>query len=116
MGDISKDFNRSEFECSCGCGFKTVDVELINVLQILRDAFKASITINSACRCEKHNKEIGGSKNSKHKQGIAADIVVDGVSPEVIYKHLDDIYHNKYGLGNYLTFTHIDSRSKKARW
>jgi len=76
MGNVSQNFNRSEFACKCGCGFSTVDVDLIKVLEVVRRRFGKPITINSACRCEDHNKNIGGSYGSKHKQGIAADIVV----------------------------------------
>jgi len=116
MGDISENFSRSEFKCSCNCGFSTVDVELIKVLEIVRKHFKKSIRINSACRCEEHNKSIGGSYGSKHKQGIAADIVVSGVSPDKVYIFLDMFMPNSYGIGKYDNFTHIDVRKTKARW
>ena len=116
MGDISKNFSRAEFKCRCNCGFATVDVSLINVLEVVRTKFNAPITINSACRCEEHNAHIGGSYGSKHKQGIAADIVVKGATTEEVYKFLDMFQPNKYGVGKYNSFTHIDVRDKKARW
>ena len=116
MGDISHYFNRSEFACKCGCGFQTVDHELLKVLEHLRGEFGAPITINSACRCDAHNKNIGGASGSKHKQGIAADIVIKGVDPSVVYSYLIGVYSSKYGIGNYTNFTHIDVRSIKARW
>ncbi len=115
MGDISKHFSRKEFACPCGCGFSTVDVKLLEVLEILRVKYGA-VTINSACRCAVHNKNVGGSKGSKHKQGIAADVVVNGTSPDEIYMFLDMFQPNKYGVGKYNSFTHIDVRDKKARW
>ena len=116
MGDISKNFSRSEFACKCGCGFATVDVELIEVLERIRQEFKKPITINSGCRCEAHNKSIGGADGSKHKLGIAADIVISGYSPFAIYQTLNKIYSDKYGIGKYKTFTHIDVRPNKSRW
>lgn len=116
MGDISKNFNRKEFACKCGCGFATVDVSLLNVLEVVRERFNSSVTINSACRCAEHNKAIGGSYRSKHKQGIAADIVVKGVDPSEVYIFLDEYSPNSYGVGKYDTFTHIDVRYCKARW
>ncbi|PHR55928.1 MAG: serine/threonine protein kinase [Robiginitomaculum sp.] len=116
MGDLSENFSRREFSCFCECGFQTVDIELISVLEDLRAEFKMPITINSACRCENHNRLIGGSYGSKHKQGIAADIVIKGVSAVKVYKYLNKLYTNKYGIGKYDTFTHIDVRAKKARW
>jgi len=116
MGDIGKNFSRSEFECKCRCGFSTVDVELLKVLETVRGHFTAAVKINSACRCEEHNKSVGGSRASKHKQGIAADIVVKGVAPYAVYRFLDSFMPNSYGIGLYKGFTHIDVRKTKARW
>lgn len=48
--------------------------KLAGALQKIRDAFGRSIVINSAFRCEKLNSAVGGSKNSDHKYGCAADI------------------------------------------
>jgi uncharacterized protein YcbK (DUF882 family) len=117
MGDISKNFSRNEFKCSC-CNFATVDVELIKVLEIVRAHFEAPIKITSGSRCNEHNAEVGGSQGSKHKLGIAADIVVDGVNPYAVYRFLDNHMPDKYGIGLYVEkgFTHIDIRKSKARW
>lgn len=116
MGDISKYFSRQEFACKCGCGFATIDVELIEVLQTLRYKFNKSVTITSACRCNEYNERVGGSYGSKHKQGIAADIVVEEVSASEVYRYLDNAYPHKFGIGKYDEFTHIDVRANKARW
>lgn len=116
MGDVSNNFSRSEFACQCGCGFMTVDIELLKVLETVRSHFKKPVKINSACRCEDHNKDIGGSYGSKHKQGIAADIVVSRTSPDKVYDFLDLFMPNSYGVGKYNSFTHIDVRKTKARW
>jgi len=113
---LSLNFSRGEFACKCGCGFSTVDAELLKVLEIVRARFNNPVKINSACRCESHNKKIGGSYGSKHKQGIAADIVVKGIDPAMVYEFLDEYQPNRYGVGKYKTFTHIDIRLKKARW
>jgi uncharacterized protein YcbK (DUF882 family) len=117
MGDLSKDFSRHEFACKDGCGFDTVDAELIDVLQRLRDHFCRRVTINSGCRCDKRNKAVGGAENSQHKLGRAADIVVDGFPPESVQHYLEGQYPGVYGIGRYNTFTHIDTRSNgPARW
>jgi uncharacterized protein YcbK (DUF882 family) len=110
MGDISENFSRSEFACKCGCGFATVDVDLLKVLEVVRKRFKRPVKINSACRCNNYNEMVGGSQSSKHKQGIAADIVVAGVKPYDVYLFLDGHMPNNYGIGVYKTFTHIDIR------
>ena len=116
MGDLSVNFSRSEFACNCGCGFATVDVELLQLLEIIRQRFKKPIRISSASRCTDYNKLIGGGKASKHLQGIAVDINIKGVKPYDIYKFVDGHNPNNGGIGLYSTFTHIDVRKTKARW
>ena len=116
VGDLSANFDRKEFACKCGCGFATVDVDLIAILETIRCRYRKPVTVTSACRCDEHNENIGGSYGSKHKQGIAADIVVQDVEPAVIYAYLDDMFPMNCGLGKYETFTHVDVREQKARW
>ena len=125
MGDLSKNFSRSEFECRCGCGMDNINPELIEVLQDLRDWWKRPITINSGCRCYDHNERvqkqanpdyIANSSKSQHMLCTATDIKVKGISPVVIASYLHRKYPNQYGIGTYKTFVHIDVRKHKARW
>lgn len=116
MSKLSNHFSRAEFACKCGCGFNTVDAELITILEDLREQFKRPVRINSACRCEKYNARVGGAKNSQHLTGKAADITVDDISPMGVYSYLIGKYPERFGIGRYKTFTHTDSRSNKARW
>lgn len=114
---LSKDFSRSEFKCKCGlCDYDTVDSELVDVLQDVRDHFGKPITITSGNRCVDHNKKVGGALNSYHVRGRAADIVVHGVLPREVFTYLDSKYPNMYGLGNYSNFTHVDTRTGLGRW
>jgi len=113
---ISKYFSREEFACECGCGFAAVDKELLDLLNLVRERFGRPITINSGCRCEKHNKKVGGKPESYHLKGMAADIVIGQVDPAIVFAFFDSVFPHKLGLGNYDTFTHVDSRSYKARW
>lgn len=116
MGDLSKNFNRSEFACKCGCGYDTVDAELVVVLQDIADHFGESVIINSGCRCRAHNKAEGGGEFSQHLIARGADIDVVGVSPHDVQEYLLKKYKNKYGIGRYNSFTHIDTRGTMARW
>ncbi len=113
---VSEHFRRSEFACHCGCGFAAVDVELLSVLEDLRDSFRSPVHINSACRCAERNAEIGSKPTSMHQRGMAADIRVKGVSPQMVHSFLDGKYPGQYGLGRYKNFTHIDVRTGFARW
>lgn len=115
---LSPHFGRHEFACKCGCGFDTVDSLLLDVLENLRHHFSSPVVINSACRCADYNDNvIKGSKNSQHKYGRAADVVVKGVQPADVYNYLDKLYGNTVSLGSYETFTHVDTRTKGGkRW
>ena len=70
---LTKNFNRSEFQCSCGCGQQSVDTELAEKLQLIRDKVDRPLKITSGYRCITHNAAVGGSQNSKHRYGMAAD-------------------------------------------
>ncbi len=111
---LSKHFTRSEFACKCGCGQDTIDAELILILEKIRDRFDCPITISSGNRCPKYNRKVGGAKSSQHKLGRAADIQVKGVKPIAVYNYID--FWHSGGLGSYSSFTHVDSRSSRARW
>lgn len=128
MGDLSKNWSRKEFACKCGCGFDTVDHELITVLQDVIDHFAylhpddaVRGHINSGCRCDTHNRKIGGSSRSQHVRGRAADfrVSVAGVDlpADLIADYLEQKYPDKYGIGRYDGRTHVDTRTNgPARW
>jgi len=48
--------------------------------------------------------------------GIAADIVVKGVSPNDVAAYAELLMPDKGGIGLYRTFVHIDVRHQKTRW
>ena len=49
------------------------------ILDPLREKYGKPITVSSGYRCQELNKIIGGSKNSQHMKGLAADITVGSV-------------------------------------
>jgi len=117
MGDLSEHFSRSEFSCKDGCGFDTVDAELITVLEDVRTSFRMPVIINSGCRCEEHNKLANGSEKSQHLKGRAADFRVEGLHPDMVANYLERKYFDRYGIGRYDGRTHIDTRSDgPTRW
>jgi len=114
---LSEHFERWEFACRCGCGLDTVDAELIAVLEDLRACLRGRpITITSGCRCLVHNLQEGGSPDSEHTRGKAADIRIDGVPASTVADCLEDKYPGRYGIGRYDWGTHIDVREGCARW
>lgn len=127
----SVNFSRSEFACKCGCGFDTIDFELVETLQKIRNRLEAEMgrpirmNITSACRCDSHNKSVGGSDGSFHKKARAADVQAEmnvgianeewiAVPPEVVHGMADEM--DVGGLGSYDSFTHIDTRHGRSRW
>lgn len=115
MGDLTLHFSRAEFACKCGCGFDTVDFALLTELERLRRHINMPVTILSGCRCAQYNVLKGGARNSQHTFGRAADIRT-GLPTDTLYGHLVTYNPNRYGIGKYSTWVHIDTRSYKARW
>ena len=77
-------FKKAEFKCLCGkCnGYGDgIASSLVKTLQNLRDKYGA-VKITSGYRCESHNKKVGGSANSKHMKGQAADFYIDGFNSQ----------------------------------
>lgn len=118
---LSTNFKSTEFDChgkNC-CSTTTVDPKLVEFCQKIRDHFGTSINVNSGYRCEKHNSAVGGSTNSRHKAGQAADIRVTGVEPARVAEYAEQL--GILGIGLYETdtdghFVHIDTRDTKSFW
>ena len=114
MNRISRYFTREEVACKCGCGEHVIDVEVMMVADRVREFYGRPIVPSSAVRCKHHNKALGGSENRWHTKSKAIDLPVD--NPILIYDYLDLLYPDKYGIGLYKSFLHIDTRPTKARW
>lgn len=124
---ITKNFNLSEFDCSCGCNMPTevlANIKIVAInLQILRDFVHSSITVNSAYRCKDYNRRIGGASRSQHVLGKASDISVKGFTPDEVHDILQNLRKKPMlegvifqGIGRYDTFTHVDIRQNYAYW
>lgn len=113
---LSVHFNRGEFACGCGCEANNIDPALVEALEKIRACFGRPMRINSGVRCAAHNAAVGGKADSQHLAGKAADIVVEGVSPEDVHAAADRIINGNGGVGRYATFTHVDVRGNAARW
>ena len=115
---ISEHFERHEFACKCieNCGHDTVDAELLTVLEAVREQFQDYVVINSGHRCPEHNRAVAGRATSMHLVGRAADFVVINHNPGTVAAWLRTKYPNQLGIGEYLDFVHVDTRSGVARW
>ena len=113
---LSKNFKSTEFDChGFGCCNSTeISLQLIDILQTVREHFGKSVTVNSGFRCKVHNKAVGGASKSNHLKGTAADIVVSGIEPKEVAKFLESI--GVLGIGLYPWGCHVDTRTQKAFW
>ena len=112
---LTKNFDSKEFECTC-CGKINMSPIFMAKLQLLRDEYKNPMKINSGFRCKDHNDAVGGSSNSKHLSGIAADIACTTSSDR--YKLMKIAFALGFkGIGVYKTFIHLDTRhSHQVVW
>ena len=118
-GKLAPNFRKAEFACKCSrCSMVTVDMELVDILQRIRDHFGEAVNINSGYRCEEHNAEVGGASGSHHTKGMAADIRVVGIAPREVAKYAESIGVKRIGLyeGDEGEFVHIGSDKSKRFW
>lgn len=123
---LTEHFALSEFKSKDGADFPPWApcrlADLCEQLEALRAALgHRPITILSGYRSPEHNKAVGGAKRSQHKEARAADVVVDGVSPEKVHATILKLIRlggmKKGGVGLYPgRFVHYDTRGHNARW
>lgn len=121
---LTKNFKLAEFESKDGAetplGVLDNLKKLALYLQVIRDYLGVPITVNSGYRSPSHNKAIGGSKGSKHMEGIASDLKPQGITPKQLYDSIEELTARgdlpEGGMKAYSTFVHWDYRGVKARW
>ena len=124
MGDLTRNFNLSEFRCKDGTGVPPEYLCNVRVLatnlQVIRARIGEPLVIISGYRSPAHNTAVGGTTNSYHLSAQAADIRCGGLSPVELRQVILDLIESgeimQGGLGLYDTFVHYDIRGTKARW
>ena len=108
MGDLTRHFSWSEFECRCGCPMPCAVRERVRMLAETLESLRAflgdPIRVNSGYLCPARNDAVGGAKKSRHLQGDACDIEVAGYTG----KRLREIIEELIGLAR-------DMRAASAR-
>lgn len=120
---LTENFSLSEFNKH---GFDMPQEVLDNIkmlavqLEIIRAHFNAPIRINSGYRNLEYNRNIGSKDTSQHIKGTAADIVIEGVTPDEVADAIEFLIMEgmlkEGGVGRYNSFTHYDIRGIRARW
>lgn len=94
-----------------------VDEKLLKLLENIRNFTGKAVHINSGYRSPEYNKTIkNASPKSQHCEGKAADIWIEGVTPAKVAEIAECYLGSSGGIGVYSTFTHVDVRTKGARW
>jgi len=94
---------------------------LMNNLEILRASLGGSpVIINSGYRSPQHNMNVGGSPNSQHLKGKAADIIIRNFTPEEVYDEINALMDlgmmDLGGVGIYDWGIHYDIRGTFTTW
>jgi uncharacterized protein YcbK (DUF882 family) len=113
---ITKNLNTSELRCKCGKCEMKINKVAVNKLQTLRDLCGFPLIINSAYRCERHNDDIGGAKDSMHMKGIAFDIGWLSMTQEQRHTLLRRSTELFKGIGLAKSFLHVDDRPNPCVW
>lgn len=85
MGDITKNFSKSDFQCCCVVcredpARPATKSEAINALQDVRDFLGKPLIVNRGVSCPAHNGALGGAGDSRHlpQHADAIDLACNG--------------------------------------
>ena len=124
---MTEHFKREEFACNgvgC-CGHSApISLQLLENLELLRKAVSEELgkdtplEINCGFRCKVHNAKIGGAPDSKHCEGIGADVATPkGLTDKRFSEIAEKVTaFRDGGIGLYLGRIHVDIRKGRARW
>ena len=105
-------FSPDDFDCRCGCGlgFAEMRVRFLLMLDCAREDAGIPFVVRSGIRCEAHNRQVGGVKNSAHLHGWAADIKVVGSRARFkIMRSLHKVGFTRFGLYPHIPhMLHVD--------
>jgi hypothetical protein len=106
VGDLSRNFNASEFKCQCGCGLDDISAASAVSMQAIRDAAGVAVAVVSGLRCRYHNSTVSSVKGEKpyskgwlgdpsasdHTRGEAVDFKISGFSRDKTFSLLKSLY------------------------
>ena len=114
-----KYFKLEEFDCPTmeGSGAEYMCKDFVKTLNSIRHTSGVPMVVTSGYRSAEHNEEVGGTKNSSHLKGVAADIACDN-SADRIKIIAAAIAHKVRRIGIAEGFIHLDVDNEKpaALW
>lgn len=110
----SAHFTSTELRCPC-CQKVHVEPVLLTLVEKIRSILgDIPMYPTSVYRCPEHNREIGGSPNSKHMLGLAMDFQLKDMAYAEAVKRIEAAYTagklpELGGIGRYPNFIHVDA-------
>lgn len=119
---LTKNFNSTEFECSCGtCDGQRINMELVYKLQEIRSELDVPLKVTSGYRCQWYQNQLreqgySAAKKSQHVLGNAADVSIrKDRFAEFLQLALNHFFC--VGIGTKSPWLHLDTRNiKKKVW
>lgn len=113
-------FSENEVVCKC-CLKGDIDFKLRIMLNTAREISGIPYILNSAYRCEKHNKDVGGSPTSSHMGAKIGNL--KGLAVDIKAINSNQRFKIVYGLIKsgfkriliYETFIHVDIDESKTQ-
>jgi uncharacterized protein YcbK (DUF882 family) len=137
---LTDHFQLSEFKCKNGVEVPQALIPRTQALAEALEIVRAEATIQfgqvlddethelrdrrlhviSGYRDPAYNKGCGGAPRSRHMKGDAADVTIDGMTPDQVADMINALIRAKKipqgGLGRYVGWVHYDLRGTVARW
>ena len=112
---ISDHFSKLDFTCKESGKFK-VSLGLVGALEELRTILKKRIDIKKGYEATEVAEKKGSLKRNLHTQGLAADIVVDGLSLSEIFLAAEQVNSiTGIGINKKEAHIHIETRKMERR-
>lgn len=113
---ITANFRSNEFYCKCpNCKKNNMDLKIVYKLQDVRTLTGTPMKINSAFRCADHNKAVGGSPTSSHRNSPCKAVDIACTDSGYRMKLLSHLINRFHRIGVRKDFIHVDDDLSKAQ-
>ena len=111
-------FKMEEFSCRCSYAEckesnQFMDERFLELIFKVRAQLDFPFHITSGFRCVKHNRDVGGAKNSFHTRGLAIDIAMHNAHDR--YELLEQLMAHGLSAIIYSNFVHIELRQGQPK-
>lgn len=108
-----KYFKKNEFACKCGGRYckgypAEMNKQVVKAADKVRSHFGKPMTVSSGLRCAKHNANVGGVSNSRHKLGKAMDFCVAGKTSSQVLAYVKELPEIRYAYKIDNSYVHMD--------